>query len=80
MMVATLDDWLSCGGMSTTADISLIYTAAPDVLLLLPPSSSAIGVNLFCEFRLGSTDDSNNYLRYKIELCTTSNCSSIPVP
>ena len=73
---ATLDD-STCGGQSTITDIGLTYNGAPDAPTLVLPSAAATGVAILPEFRLGSTDDSNDYLRYQIQVCTTSNCSVV---
>ncbi len=74
--VATLDD-STCGGTSTITDISLTYNGAPTIPTLLQPANGATAVSLLPEFRMGSADDSLDYIRYKIEVCSTSNCSSI---
>ncbi|MDB5182326.1 MAG: hypothetical protein JWO47_110 [Candidatus Saccharibacteria bacterium] len=74
--VATLDD-SACGGQSNITDISLTYNSIPSAPTLVLPASGAIGTSVLPEFRMGSADDSSDYLQYKIEVCTTSNCSSV---
>jgi hypothetical protein len=49
----------------------------PSAPTLYTPTASQTGVRLMPEFRLASTDLDGDYVRYKIELCSTSNCSSI---
>lgn len=73
-MAVTLDD-IACGDQSTITSISLTYNGAPDAPTLLQPANAATGVAILPEFRLGSTDDSNDYLRYTIDVCTNSGCS-----
>lgn len=72
----TLDD-SSCGGTSTITDLSLTYNNLPSAPILLSPISGSTNVSTLPEFRLGTTDSDSDYIRYKIDLCSTSNCSSI---
>ena len=74
--VVTLDD-STCGGQSTITDMQLTYNAAPDAPTLIQPANSTLNVNILPEFRLGTTDDSNDYIRYKIDVCSISDCSVI---
>ena len=41
------------------------------------PTNGATGVNVRPEFQLGVTGDSTGNLKYKIDVCSTSNCSTI---
>lgn len=51
--------------------------SAPAAPTLLLPIDTASGVGTLPRFELRSTDADSDYLRYKIEVCSTSNCSSI---
>jgi hypothetical protein len=70
-----LDD-SSCGGVSTVSDVSLTYAGPPDAPTLVSPASNANGISLLPVFTLKTTDDPT-YVRYKIDVCSVSNCSSI---
>ncbi len=50
---------------------------APSLPTLTLPTAAQAGVATAPEFRLVSTDPDSDYLRYKIDLCTTADCSSI---
>ena len=63
------------GSYSVTQLFSTNFT--PTVPTLVQPSSSQTGVSTLPEFRLYSTDQDSDYIRYKIDVCSTSNCSSI---
>lgn len=75
-LATTLND-INCGGQSSVTSISLSYNGAPDAPTLILPATLATDTAVLPEFRLGTTDDSNDYVRYSIEVCSTSNCSSI---
>ena len=75
LLGVTIDDSL-CGGISTITDIRLTYNAAPDAPTLFLPANNATNVAILPEFRVGTSDDSNDYIRYKIELYGTSSCTS----
>ena len=68
----------TCGTTSSITDITVTYAntaaAAPN---LLSPANGLTQVSTLPEFRLGTTDSSYDYIKYKIEVCSTSNCSSI---
>ncbi|HSX36523.1 MAG TPA: hypothetical protein VLG13_00140 [Patescibacteria group bacterium] len=50
----------------------------PSAPTLTKPTASAIGVSTLPELRFFSTDaDSSDYLQYWVDICSTSNCSSI---
>ncbi len=63
------------GSYSATQLFSTNFT--PTVPTLVQPSSSQTGVSTLPEFRLYSTDQDSDYIKYKIDVCSTSNCSSI---
>jgi hypothetical protein len=74
----TLDD-SSCGSISTIRDIVVYYNDVPNAPTLLTPGNGATSVNILPEFRLSTTDENpfQKYYQYKIDVCSTSNCSSI---
>ena len=76
LIVATLND-STCGGTSSITSITLTYDSVSSPPTLLLPSDGFTAVGILPEFRLGSSDESSTYLRYKIEACSTSNCSAI---
>ncbi len=65
-----------CADISTITDIRLTYNGAPDAPTLFLPANSATNVALLPEFRVGTSDDSDDYIRYKIELYGTASCTS----
>ncbi len=71
-----LDD-STCGGQSIVTDLSVSYTPRPSAPTLTAPLNNATAASLTPELRLGAIANTTNYLRYKIEVCSTSNCSSI---
>lgn len=60
---------------SAVVGFTTISPPAPPVLL--NPANGETGVNVAGPFRLRSTDNDSDYLRYKIDVCSTSNCSVI---
>jgi hypothetical protein len=50
---------------------------APAAPTLSSPANSATGVSLIPQLQLSTTDTSNDYLRYEVQICSTSNCSSV---
>ncbi len=63
---------------SSTSSISSFTTnVTPAAPTLNSPSDTAMGVSLTPTFQFRTTDANNDYLRYKIEVCDTNNCSSI---
>jgi hypothetical protein len=62
---------------NTVIDLTPVVNAAPAAPTLSTPANSATGVSTTPQFQLRTTDADNNYLRYKIEVCSTSNCSSV---
>lgn len=63
------------GAMSNTR---LFITAfIPSTPTLTNPVNSQTGLSLLPQLRLYATDTDGDYLRYKIEICSTSNCSAI---
>jgi hypothetical protein len=51
--------------------------SAPAAPTLSAPSSGATGVSTAPQFQLSTTDADGDYLRYEIQVCSTSNCSSV---
>jgi hypothetical protein len=51
--------------------------SAPAAPTLSAPSSSATGVSTAPQFQFSTTDADGDYLRYEIQVCSTSNCSSV---
>ncbi|HET7320083.1 MAG TPA: hypothetical protein VFI84_00680 [Candidatus Saccharimonadales bacterium] len=72
----TMDDSL-CGTSSNVTDITLTYTGYPAAPTLSSPGVGATGVSTAPTFQFRSTDPNNDYLRYKIDVCSASDCSSI---
>ena len=75
-IAVTLDD-SKCGGQTTISDIQVVYNAVVSAPTLLLPANNATGVAILPEFRLASTDESGDFLRYKVDVCSTNTCSSI---
>jgi hypothetical protein len=44
---------------------------------LIAPTSSATNISVTPQFQLRTTDADNDYLRYEVQICSTSNCSSV---
>jgi len=65
----------SFGDYSATQLFSTNMT--PSAPTLSQPAAAQTGVSTLPELRLFSTDADADYLRYKIQICTTSNCSSV---
>ena len=72
----SMDD-TKCGGTSNVTDMTLTYLNNPAAPTLNSPASSATSVALTPTFQMRTTDPNSDYLRYKIDVCSTSNCSSI---
>ena len=51
--------------------------SSPAAPTLINPANSATGVRHLPHFQLRATDADGDYLRYKIEVCSTNTCSSI---
>lgn len=56
---------------------TLTANTNPSGLTLIEPANSSTGIRGYPIFRLRASDADNDYLQYKIEICTTSNCSAI---
>jgi hypothetical protein len=68
------------GGTGGQGIVTITYTvtnSAPAAPTLSSPSNSATGVSLTPQFQLRATDADNDYLRYGIQVCSTSDCSSV---
>ncbi|OYW86535.1 hypothetical protein B7Z17_00150, partial [Candidatus Saccharibacteria bacterium 32-49-10] len=77
LQVAVLLDDSACGTQSTVTSIALTYNSIPEAPTLVAPTSGALSVDILPEFRLGTTDDPEDYLRYKIQVCADSSCTSV---
>jgi len=66
-----------CGTQSTITDFTVTYNISPSAPTLSTPSAGATGVSALPQFQLRTTDADNDYLKYWIDVCSTSNCSSI---
>jgi hypothetical protein len=62
---------------STITDINVDYTTVPNAPTLFQPANASTDVSVQPEFWLASTAAYTAYLRYKIEVCSTSDCSVI---
>jgi hypothetical protein len=69
------------GGSNTFGSFSAtqLFTTnqTPAAPTLTQPTSSQTGVSTLPELRLYSNDPDSDYLMYKIEICSNSNCSSV---
>jgi hypothetical protein len=73
---AKLDD-ASCGGRSVITDITVTYGQPPNAPALLSPTANFVGTQVTPVFTLRTTTDSITYVKYKIDVCSTADCSSI---
>lgn len=68
-------------GFNTFSSVSSIFTftttSVPAAPTLNVPADAATNTSQTPQFEMRTTDADNDYLRYKIEVCSTSNCSSI---
>jgi hypothetical protein len=71
---ASLDDSL-CGGTSTITDMSVSYTGSPLAPTLITPAANA-SIGVLPVFTLRTVDEPT-YARYKIEVCSVSDCSVV---
>jgi hypothetical protein len=70
------------GGTNTLSSASSIQTFTtgddvPAAPTLLYPVTTSTGNSVFTTFQLRSTENNSDYLEYWIDVCSTSNCSSI---
>ena len=56
---------------------SVNLNSTPSAPTLSQPASGQTGVSITPQFRMFATDVNNDYLEYWIDVCSTSNCSSI---
>jgi hypothetical protein len=56
---------------------TVVSNSAPAAPTLSSPSNAATNTSLTPTFQLRTTDADNDYLRYEIQVCSTSNCSSV---
>lgn len=67
--------------LSSYGIVAQLTTSTPNAVPAAPtlssPSASAIGVSVTPQFQFRTTDADSDYLRYKIEVCSTSDCSVI---
>jgi hypothetical protein len=67
----------TCGTRSQITDFTVTYNVPPAAPTLSAPSGGATGVTATPQFQLRTTDADNDYLEYWIDVCSTSNCSSV---
>jgi hypothetical protein len=60
----------------TLIDLTSTSNATPAAPTLNSPSNAATGVSTTPTFQMRTTDADNDYLRYKIDVCSTSNCGT----
>lgn len=75
-ILMSMDD-ATCGGQTYVTDITLSFNTVPSPPTLFEPANNATGVSVTPRFVLGTTDSPGDYVRYKIEVCSVSNCASI---
>ncbi len=76
-LTLSIDDQ-QCGGTSVITDVTVNSTLLPPAApTLSQPAAAQTGVSTTPEFRMYTTDAASDYVRYKIDVCSTSNCSSI---
>jgi hypothetical protein len=56
---------------------TVVSNTAPAAPTLSSPANAATGVALAPQFQLSTTDADNDYLQYEVQICSTSNCSSV---
>ncbi len=67
-----------CGTQSYISDLTLTYTPTiPAAPTLITQADNATGLGLTPSFTFRTTDVGGDYLRYKIDICTNSDCSSL---
>ena len=62
---------------SSTRTFTTLANTAPAAPTLTQPLDTQTGTLKAPQFRLSASDADSDYLKYKIEVCTTSNCSSV---
>jgi hypothetical protein len=65
------------GGSGGDGRVKITYNATATSVTLVAPANAAANVSLTPIFTLRAADPEADYLRYKIEVCSTSNCSAI---
>lgn len=69
------------GGSNTfgsyTATQLFSTNSSPLAPTLVQPVNAQTGTSLTPEFRMYTTDQNNEYIKYKIDICTTNNCSIV---
>ncbi len=67
-----------CGGANASlTDITFNYTLRASTPTLSAPADSTPNASTTPTFQLRAPDDQNDYLRYKIEVCSTADCSTV---
>jgi hypothetical protein len=67
-----------CGSQSSIEGIELSYNIGePTIPNLLLPANGNSEVDFSPEFSLGSFDADLDYIRYRMQICSDSNCSSV---
>jgi hypothetical protein len=64
-------------GLAVAYKASVAVNSAPAAPTLSTPANAATGVSVLPQFQLRTTDANNDYLQYEIQVCSTSNCSSV---
>jgi hypothetical protein len=67
----------SVGRLDNLAGGSTVNNSPPAAPTLNAPANGATGVSTTPQFQLRTTDADNDYLRYKIDVCSVPDCSSI---
>lgn len=65
------------GSYSTARSFTTTAGSSPGGSELIYPASNATGIRGYPTFRLRASDADYDYLQYKIEICTTNDCSVI---
>jgi hypothetical protein len=78
LVSVSLNDAL-CGELSSVSNILVDYsnTSNPATPSLLRPANSSVGISSLPEFRMGTTDADSSGVRYVIQVCSNSDCSSV---
>lgn len=64
-------------GANGLVEVTYVLNAAPSAPTLSTPSDLATGVSTEPTFELRSSDAENDYLRYRIDLCSNNDCTAV---